>query len=334
MITSQPSNANLLTSALLVGVLLSSSVEYSTAFAMAKASFIRDVGKYLVYDSQTSSSGKSTINEAQEIDSCTGQPTGEPLIIKISSNQEALERETRNYERISQTADQIVAQDGIDPHDEGLFVKVYDHMPEISPNSGEGAIVMEKGCQDLRQYIQEKGPLEGEELRSAAESVAKCVQAVHESDMVWTEIKAQNFVVKKDYQDSVIAIKGIDLESAVPNKGNPIDYTPEACPPEFAEAYLCGKEPYVQMMPHFDVWSLGMLFYELATGKEYFGVGDGDDKNQFVIASELRTMADIEWKHPHVDPRMKDLVQTCLNKQPEERPTVSQVLQHEFFLQP
>ena len=38
-------------------------------------------------------------------------------------------------------------------------------------------------------------------------------------------------------------VKGIDLESAVRHKGNPEDYSPEATPPEFAEAFLAGDGP-------------------------------------------------------------------------------------------
>lgn len=37
--------------------------------------------------------------------------------------------------------------------------------------------------------------------------------------VAWSEIKAENFVVAKDS----ISVKGIDLESAVPVKENPLD---------------------------------------------------------------------------------------------------------------
>ena len=67
-----------------------------------------------------------------------------------------------------------------------------------------------------------------------------------------------------------MAIKAIDLESAMPVKKNPVDYSPEASPPEFALAYLTGDGTEFILEYSYDIWSLGMFLFELATGKPYF----------------------------------------------------------------
>ena len=42
-----------------------------------------------------------------------------------------------------------------------------------------------------------------------------------------------------------------------------MDYSPEACPPEFAEEYLAGRGLEFRVDYHYDIWSFGMLMYEL-----------------------------------------------------------------------
>ena len=255
---------------------------------------------------EKSSSGKSRIIDAS-------LKCGKKVIVKLSPNKEALQRESENYDRIAQNE-----------HTAGLFAKLYAHKTKIEKYPTKSALVMEKGCQDLRQYIQENGPLEGRKLRNAAGIATLCVEAVHDAKMVWTEIKAPNFIVQEDGN----VLKGIDLESAVEEGANPLDFTPEACPPEFALAYMCYQEADERMMKYFDIWSLGMVFYEMANGEDYFG----GEECEFKIGNALRAMDKVHWKKQDVDPVMKDLIELMLTKDPEERPTVKEVLAHPFFL--
>jgi serine/threonine protein kinase len=258
----------------------------------------------LIEEGEPSSSGKSRIVEGEL--SC-----GREVIVKLSKNRDALQRESENYDKIAK-----------DKNTAGLFAKLYDHVTDIERYPTKSALVMEKGCQDLRQYIQENGALEGQKLRNAAGIATLCVEAVHSAKMVWTEIKAPNFIVQEDAN----VLKGIDLESAIPEAANPIDFTPQACPPEFALTYLCGQEATERMMQNFDIWSLGMVLYEMSNGEEYFGTED-----ELIIANELRAMDGVNWKKEDVDPAMKDLVEMCLTKDPEERPTIEEVLEHPYL---
>jgi hypothetical protein len=100
-----------------------------------------------------------------------------------------------------------------------LLVEVLGYLHKADPTTAKfhdkSAIVMERGNQDLKSFIQENAPLEGagEQLQETAETTARCVEAIHDSKMVWPEIKAENFAVAEDGT----SIKGIlDLESAYP----------------------------------------------------------------------------------------------------------------------
>jgi serine/threonine protein kinase len=277
--------------------------------------------KWLLSDNfKESTSGKSYVYKAFRRN-VNGNPQGDPVIVKISPNTEALERESQNYDTIG------------DKNQSNLFVAVLDYLAEADPTTAKfqdkSAIVMERGTQDLKSFIQDNGPLEGKQLQEKAENTARCVEAVHNRNMVWTDVKAENFVVAEDGT----SVKGIDLESAVPVKENPLDYSLEAAPPEFAVTFLCGREPSMEMEQSFDVWSLGMLLYELATGKHYFE--DKQDENgglcKVRIASTLKNMEEVNMDNEQMDSQLKDLIQRCLTIEPEQRPNLQQVLEHPFF---
>jgi serine/threonine protein kinase len=124
-------------------------------------------------------------------------------------------------------------------------------------------------------------------------------------------------------------VKGIDLESAIPAGNNPVDYSPEACPPEFATAFLAGDGPYFILDYSYDVWSLGMMMLELAWGRGYF-----DGKNPAQITKWLRDSSDTEISLAEVecDEKLKDLISRCLKRDPKERPNLAQVLLHPYFI--
>ena len=264
-----------------------------------------------------STSGKSNIWEGYRTNpEDNGLPTDEPPVcIKISTNYDAVSREYENYRKISFLG---VAR--------GRFVKCYEFFPVAAKEkkfANQCALVLEKGAQDLKSYLNNRGRLEGNELRDACASAAACVQALHGVKLVWTDLKTENFVVMPNGE-----VKGIDLESAMPIGDNPVDYSPEACPPEFAAAFLSGEGPYFELDYSYDIWSLGMLFMELAMGKGYF-----DGKNPVQITKSLRDIdEDIPLDDLDCDERLKDLIRRCLNRDPSRRPNMAQILLHPYFI--
>ena len=261
-----------------------------------------------------STSGKSRIYKAYLADD-DGLPCGEPVLAKLSKNWEAIEREHDNYGKITKMG---VAR--------GQFVKCIDYFPTASLVTkkfrDESALILERGQMDLKRYVSVNGRLNGRELRAAAACAAQCLQAVHTSGLVWTDMKTENFVVLKDG-----TVKGIDLESAMPVRDNPVDYSPEATPPEFAAAFLDGEGPYFTLEYNYDVWSFGMMLYELATGRGFF-----DGKAPITITKLLKTKPVIDVSNEVMDPKLKNLVQKCLNVDPLKRPNIVQILLHPYFL--
>lgn len=157
----------------------------------------------------------------------------------------------------------------------------------------------------------------------------QCIQAVHSSGMVWTDLKSDNFVLIGEvdgYEESPIKVRGIDLESAMPYQSNPVDYSEEACPPEFAKAFISRNASNFVLDYSYDIWSLGMYLYELGTGEAYFKKSFGQVTKMLGTSKFIADVSSVE------DEKLRDLIRICLQPDPLNRPSILQVLLHPYFL--
>lgn len=290
-----------------------------------------------------SSSKRSQIYYAYESDSDGRPSNNNKLTVKLSASRERLSRENTNYDRVASKGRVAFSLQGSG----SCFVKKVGFVPDTDASGatrgiprGSSALVLESGDSNLRAFLRDNGKkgLAGSDLRRAAVSVCRCVEAMHSSGLVWTDLKAENFVLVADGD-----VKGIDLESAVPVRSAPEDYSPEACPPEFAIAEKRGVGYDFECLKNYDTWSLGMLLFELSVGTNYFRgksedailnalangsiVGgndeDGDDGGSAATVAGLGVIG---------DERLRDLVSQCLSINPKKRPSIGQVLLHPYFL--
>jgi serine/threonine protein kinase len=153
---------------------------------------------------------------------------------------------------------------------------------------------------------------------------------LHKARLVYTDLKAENLISmdQGENDNGGILFKGVDLESAIPHRGHPLDYTPEASPPEFAIQYLQGEAYDFILEYSYDIWSFGMLAHELATGRNFFS------KKQPVQIMKQLGMGSFE--PPDVDgsvedPKLCDLIKKCLHLDPKQRPTATQIANHLYF---
>lgn len=271
-------------------------------------------GRYVLAGQAVPSvNGRSLIQTAYRA-SPIGTATGEPLIIKISSNTAAMKREFDNYQRVS---------GGLK---KGQFIRRKEFLPNAGKEMpGKSALVMQRGVDDVKAFMPKVGGrLEGPLLRDCAVTGLRCMEALHGVRLVWNDLKTENFVVVEDERTGDISFRGIDLESCMPVKSNPIDYTPEACPPEFAKSFLSGEAESFSLEYNYDVWSYGMFLYEISTGRGFF---DGVSAEQ--ITKRLPTF------EPRVDtvpdPVLADLIVKCLSPTPRDRPSLARISKHPYF---
>jgi serine/threonine protein kinase len=271
-------------------------------------------GRYILAGQAVPSvNGRSLIQTAYR-SSPVGTATGEPLIIKISSNTDAMRREYDNYQRVS---------GGLK---KGQFIRRKEFLPKAGDEMpGYSALVMQRGVDDVKAFMPKVGGrLEGPLLLDCAATALRCMEALHGVRLVWNDLKTENFVVVEDERTGDISFRGIDLESCMPVKSNPIDYTPEACPPEFAKSFMSGDAESFALEYSYDVWSYGMFLYEISTGRGFF---DGVSAEQ--ITKRLPTFEPMVDKVP--DPTLADLITKCLSTSPRDRPSVARISRHPYF---
>ena len=269
-------------------------------------------GRYLLAGVATPSvNGRSFIQTAYRA-SPLGKPIGEPLAIKVSSNKEAMKREFSNYQKVAAGFKR------------GDFIRRLEFLPVAGQEMPDkSALIMQRGIADVKAFMPKVGGrLEGEMLFDCAMTGLQCVQALHAQKLVWNDLKTENFVVIEDANG--ISFKGIDLESCMPVKDSPVDYTPEACPPEFAKSFLDGEADTFQLEYSYDVWSYGMFLYEISTGRGFF---DGYTAEK--ITKILPLFEPNVEKVP--DPQLADLISQCLAIDPKSRISFVRISRHPFF---
>lgn len=226
---------------------------------------------------------------------------------------EAMKREYANYQKVS------LGLKG------GSFVRRAEFLPVAGEEMPDmSALVMQRGVADVKAFMPKVGgKLEGELLLDCALTALRCVEGLHSVRLVWNDLKTENFVVIDDQRGGV-SFRGIDLESCMTVKTAPVDYTPEACPPEFARSFLKGDADSFGLEYSYDVWSFGMFLYEITTGRGFF---DG-------MSAQKITMTLPTFKPNLVkvaDPVLADLISQCLSREPKDRPPVARIFKHPFF---
>ena len=281
-------------------------------------------GKYVLSGQKLKSTSiRSEIYYAYRADR-NGNPTGPRLTVKLSTNIDSLSRENDTYNKV---AGGLLYRDN--------FVRKIDFLQDAQPSRGFakncGALVLESGERTLRALCdaRKNQGLEGKAMRQAAVALVQCILAMQSYNMVWTDLKAENFVVVSNSMGdgSIEGIKAIDLESAVQAGNPPVDYSPEACPPEFAQAVAKGLGPDFAVNYEYDSWSYGMLLYELAVGKSYWA-GKSDSAITRIL-KEPGFQVDVSAVQ---DDRLRDLIANCLQTDPKRRLKITQILFHPYFL--
>lgn len=186
------------------------------------------------------------------------------------------------------------------------IVNVYD----VSVKSDEKYIIMEyvDGI-TLREYLDHNGALPADEVISCARQVLRALSEAHAKGIVHRDIKPQNIMILKDGQIKVTDFGIAKLpETETVIAGNKGIGTVQYISPEQAG----GDETDCRS----DIYSVGVLLYEMATGRLPFSEGSASD-----IA--LRHMTDTPTLPRDINPDipfgLEQVINRAMEKDPENR---------------
>mmetsp|Transcript_50255 Transcript_50255/g.129370 ORF Transcript_50255/g.129370 Transcript_50255/m.129370 type:complete len:470 (-) Transcript_50255:258-1667(-) len=175
---------------------------------------------------------------------------------------------------------------------------------------------------DLYSVIQEKMKskdlFKEEEILNWFVQLALALQYMHSKRMLHRDLKSQNIFLTKNRKVIKLGDFGIarklqeTLEMAQTCVGTPFYMSPE----------LCQNRPYSYKS---DVWALGCVLYELATLKHAF---DAKNLSQLVLKIVRGTYPPIPSRYSS---DLSDLIKAMLEQEPDDRPSVSEILNMPFL---
>ncbi|XP_048024966.1 serine/threonine-protein kinase pim-2 isoform X2 [Megalobrama amblycephala] len=167
-------------------------------------------------------------------------------------------------------------------------------------------------CKVLREFITDLHKLNEPIARGLMRQLVLAVQHCIDHSVFHNDIHADNILVNT----WSLELKLIDFGCAhlVDSNGyNSTQYLGaiEYCPPEVF------KRPKYHAVPT-NVWALGIVLYMMMNGRLPF------------VSIQETAKACPDW-NPDLSNACRDLISQCLNRSPAKRPTLKQILQHEWF---
>jgi Tol biopolymer transport system component len=166
------------------------------------------------------------------------------------------------------------------------------------------------------------GPLPVEDALRLALQMAQALEAAHEKGVVHRDLKPANVMITHDG-----VVKVLDFGLAKAFSGNPSEASPAHSPALSVamtqQGLLLGTAGY--MSPEqasgqatdqrADIWAFGVVVYEMLTGMPLFG----GESVPHVLADVLRTEPDWSRLPKNLHPRIRQMLERCLDKKPRSR---------------
>jgi len=183
--------------------------------------------------------------------------------------------------------------------------RVYD----IAENDGQLFLSMEYiDGEDLSSLLKRIGYLSSEKASDIARQLALGLAAAHERGVLHRDLKPGNIMIdgngRARITDFGLAIAVDDEVQARQISGTPAYMAPEQ---------LAGKGATIQS----DIYSLGLVLYELYTGRKAFEFRSLEDLREQHASQTPKTLSEVR---SGVDPIVDRLIMRCLDRDPAMRP--------------
>lgn len=161
---------------------------------------------------------------------------------------------------------------------------------------------------DLKTAIKERGAINQRKAAEIGSQVAQALSVAHEGGIIHRDIKPQNIMIQPDGNIKVMDFGIARAGDAGLSQTATVLGTAHYVSPEQAQ----GKE----LTGASDIYSLGVVLYEAATGQLPF---DGQDAVSVAVKQVNETPALPSTINPNIDPNLEAIIMKALEKDPARR---------------
>ena len=170
---------------------------------------------------------------------------------------------------------------------------------------------------DLKSGIKKHGALDCKKVAQIGSQIAQALSVAHRHDIIHRDIKPQNIMVQPDGNIKVMDFGIARAKNSHLTQDNSVLGTAHYVSPEQTQ----GKE----LGPTTDIYSLGIVMYEAATGQVPF---QGDDAISVALKQVNEQPKPPSQLNPAVDPSLESIILKCMQKNPDDRFQSAQELYH------
>ena len=170
---------------------------------------------------------------------------------------------------------------------------------------------------DLKSGIKKHGALDCKKVAQIGSQIAQALSVAHRHDIIHRDIKPQNIMVQPDGNIKVMDFGIARAKNSHLTQDNSVLGTAHYVSPEQTQ----GKE----LGPTTDIYSLGIVMYEAATGQVPF---QGDDAITVALKQVNEQPKPPSQLNPAVDPSLESIILKCMQKNPADRFQTATELYH------